>query len=134
MGLRAELLAAAGGGAGLNDRKNAGQALGGRAEQGDPTTKSLGGHSEGGAGYKFNGQYATSFLNGATGGYNGIHWGGFGGGGRPYNGGGGGGGYDGGDCTIGGRDHDCYGGSSFGDELEANRNSGPGKVEIAVRR
>lgn len=138
LNLKAKLIAAAGGGAGLNDRRYSGQALGGRAEEGDPATQALGGHSEGGAGFQINGRIrAKSFLNGAAGGWhrrNDHAFGGFGGGGAPYNGGGGGGGYDGGDCTIGGTDHDCYGGSSLGDDVKAAVNSGHGKLVIAMQQ
>jgi len=142
-GWRVKLLAAAGGGAGMNDRRNSGQALGGRADQGDPNTRAVGGHSGGGGGYIQNGlgnqQHAKSFMHGAIGGYWGQpgvdkkdRFGGFGGGGAPYNGGGGGGGYDGGDCSIGGKDNDCYGGSSFGDVLRAAVNMGDGFLKIRM--
>jgi len=142
-GWRVKLLAAAGGGAGMNDRRNSGQAHGGRADQGDPNSRAVGGHSGGGGGYIQNGlgnqQHAKSFMHGAIGGYWGNpgvdkkdRFGGFGGGGHPYNGGGGGGGYDGGDCSIGGTDNDCYGGSSFGDVLQAAVNGGDGFLEILM--
>eukprot|EP00662_Eupelagonemidae_sp_cell21_P004812 gene4812-biopygen34359 len=129
---------AAGGGAGLQDRSNSGQAEGGRAEAGDPNTEATGGSSGGGAGYRLDGSgggtIARSFLTTAMGGRDSAHYGGFGGGGGPYNGGGGGGGYDGGDCSIGGTDHDCYGGSSWaadGGQATANVNEGDGYVIIS---
>jgi len=138
LGLRVQLLAAAGGGAGLQKHKNDGQAEGGRDEEGDPNTRSLGRLNGGGAGFYLDGSKmshhkqiaAKSFLNGAIGG----DWkgasknGGFGGGGNPYNGGGGGGGFDGGDCA----NHDCYGGSSYGGQVEPNANDGHGKLFIAI--
>jgi len=144
MGWRVELLAAAGGGAGMNDRKNSGMAPLGRKELGDPNSAAVGGSSGGGGGYIQDGlgseRRAKSFIHGATGGYWGNagidkkdKFGGFGGGGHPYNGGGGGGGYDGGDCNIGGNDNDCYGGSSFGDELWSGSGSGDGWLEIKVQ-
>lgn len=139
LNIRVELLAAAGGGAGLQDRRDSGQALGGRAEEGNPSSRAQGGFAGGGAGYQQDGSKnvnggqvaAGSFLSSAVGGeWSGRdRWGGFGGGGAPWNGGGGGGGYDGGDCTIGGTDHDCYGGSSYGGTTaEADMNDGPGTV------
>lgn len=137
LGLDVELLVAAGGGAGLADRYNDGQAEGGRSGEGDPNTAAVGGHSGGGGGYILDGLggagpvRAKSFLNGAFGGIDReIYFGGFGGGGQPFNGGGGGGGYDGGDCNIGGTDHDCHGGSSFGGEATPNENNGDGSVSL----
>jgi len=139
--IRVELLAAAGGGAGLQDRRDSDQALGGRTVEGHPSSRAEGGLAGGGAGYQQDGSKnhhdgqvaAGSFLSSALGGeWSGRdRWGGFGGGGAPWNGGGGGGGYDGGDCTIGGTDHDCYGGSSYGGiTAEADVNDGPGSVSF----
>merc|ERR1719468_931089 len=66
--MNVELVAAAGGGAGFTDRRNSGQALGGRAEEGDPSSRANGGNSEGGAGYRLDGSRgrAKSFLTSAT--------------------------------------------------------------------
>merc|ERR1711881_188478 len=84
---------------------------------GDYNTVARGGYSGAGGGVLKKGNsgnagdgFCTS--KGPIGGGNNAHYGGFGGGGRPYNGGGGGGGWEGGACTIGGTDHDCYGGTS----------------------
>lgn len=135
------LLLVAGGGAGPSDHDSAGSegchqrvAKGGRATEGTPDSRSEGGSSVGGAGYKHPGSEdkAHAFLVDALGATHDDKYGGYGGGGTPYNGGGGGGGYDGGDCNIGGSDDDCYGGSSFPSSahLTANVNDGPGKVVI----
>ena len=132
-GMYVEPLVVAGGGSGMDDRYNSGQAEGGRIGAGDFSTASTGGSSQGGGGWVHAGSGgAGSFLTGMRnrdnrGGYGG---GGFGGGGGPYNGGGGGGGYDGGDCTIRGTDNGCYGGSSL-NGITANSNTGDGSIHLA---
>eukprot|EP00929_Paragymnodinium_shiwhaense_P015425 TRINITY_DN12350_c0_g5_i1.p1 TRINITY_DN12350_c0_g5~~TRINITY_DN12350_c0_g5_i1.p1 ORF type:complete len:1352 (-),score=240.05 TRINITY_DN12350_c0_g5_i1:28-4083(-) len=119
LGLYARLIAVAGGGSGMDSRKLLGQAPGGRAIQdGNATQGAAGELSGGGGGYDFlgkgGGANAQSFITGATGGGTDTHYGGFGGGGGPFNGGGGGGGFIGGDCILGGKDNECFGGSSIG--------------------
>eukprot|EP00929_Paragymnodinium_shiwhaense_P047182 TRINITY_DN23932_c0_g1_i1.p1 TRINITY_DN23932_c0_g1~~TRINITY_DN23932_c0_g1_i1.p1 ORF type:complete len:1623 (+),score=337.03 TRINITY_DN23932_c0_g1_i1:37-4905(+) len=123
LGLRLEVLMVGAGGAGMDSRKDGGKAKGGQNIDLDlPTRAAFGGRSGGGGGFLFdgeggdesNGSVAMGFLNGSLGGGDDVHYGGFGGGGAPFNGGGGGGGYRGGDCSEGGFDRSCLGGTSFG--------------------
>merc|ERR1712093_535926 len=121
IGKRVCPLAILGGGAGMNDRRNSGRANGGRGYGGNVNTAVRGGYSGAGGGWRKQGICASgachknaaglAFLGpqGPNGGGGNSHYGGFGGGGRPYNGGG----AQGGACTIGGTDHDCYGGLSW---------------------
>ena len=115
------------------------QAEGGRGVGNDNAhSAAVGGNSGGGGGFFLDGKGgqcadlpANNFLNGLLGSFDSRYRaGGFGGGGGPCNGGGGGGGYDGGDCNIGGTDHDCHGGSSFGGEAAPNSNANDGYVSI----
>merc|ERR1712093_738723 len=124
LGKRGCPLALAGGGAGVNDRRNSGRAQGGRGVGGNLGAAQRGGYSGAGGGWLKRGMctgachasapgYSFAGPQGPIGGGGNAHYGGFGGGGRPYNGGGGGGGAQGGACTIGGTDHDCYGGTTW---------------------
>jgi hypothetical protein len=137
-GMRVEPLVIAGGGSGMSDSYNSGQAKGGRTGAGDYTTGSTGGYNTGGGGWLHQGYshnlHTGSFISGMTGVSNGGFDGGFGGGGAPYNSGGGGGGYDGGDCggtdlADSGNGGNCFGGSSL-NGVTANSNTGHGSIHL----
>ena len=131
-GMHVEPLVIAGGGSGMDDRRDSGQCEGGRNQAEDYTTASLGGHSSGGGGWTHVGGAFLkpgSFLSGMEGTAAHISIGGFGGGGSGHDGGGGGGGYDGGDCTIGGTNNACYGGSSL-NGITDNSNNGHGSIHL----
>jgi len=137
LGLHVAVMLAAGGGAGMQDRKDGGKANGGRGLLNITESRNaLGGKAGGGGGYKFSGigetgASAQAYLDGGVGGGSETHYGGFGGGGGSFNGGGGGGGYVGGDCSIGGTDHDCYGGFSFGGSTaQEGYNDGDGMLTM----
>jgi len=150
-GVTVELILAAGGGAGVMDTLNqlTTQGEGGLATAGNADEAAAGDKNGGGGGFKLDGlggiwkpaptslpgSTAKSFLNGAMGGGSTNQWGGFGGGGRPYDGAGGGGGYSGGACTMGGDNKACRGGGSWagtgsdGSVME-NYNDGDGLVVL----
>ncbi|MBM7111407.1 Glycine rich protein [Brevibacillus laterosporus] len=133
-------LVIAGGGGGAGDD---GGNFSGGAGNGETTGNGEGGtglqgtNNSGGSGFigdakPSNAQSPLSFLNGGTGGTRGSYWGGFGGGGLPYDAGGGGGGYTGGNGGEGVRGG--FGGSSYNSGHNQVRqsgvNNGHGKIEI----
>ena len=136
------LVAAGGGGSGdCNDNGNPKSAGSGNCETKEEGAGSIGEEkSAGGAGFATNSVLSTnSFLNGGQGGktYNGnaYGYGGFGGGGCPYNAGGGGGGFKGG--NSGGYAAAGTGGYSFGVDkavyYSSGSNTGNGFVTIVFK-
>ncbi len=113
LGISVELLMAAAGGGGNHDMGDGSWGTGQPPMHGRATTSGNGGGglytggetaANTGAGFSGNGlrgqgSTALSFLNGATGSSVSGYYGGFGGGGSPWNAGGGGGGYTGGDLS-----------------------------------
>ncbi|TPG81292.1 hypothetical protein EEL32_20565 [Brevibacillus laterosporus] len=138
VGITPLVIAGGGGGAGDNGGNFSGGAGNGETTgNGGGGTGLQGNRNSGGSGFigdakPSDAKSPISFLNGGTGGTRGTYWGGFGGGGLPFDAGGGGGGYTGGNGGEGVKGG--FGGSSYNTGLNQIRqsgvNNGHGKIEI----